>query len=58
MGEPAPSELQQAEVAQKAMTKGFTLITHLHFSLFRKGEFFVNQAECLDVISAFLGVKP
>jgi hypothetical protein len=58
MTEPTPFELQQAEVARKAMGKGYTLVTHLHFSLVKNGQFVVDQAESLDDISDLLDKMP
>lgn len=58
MGEPTAFELRQAEVARQAAAKGYTLVTHLRFSLLDRGRQAVGEVEDLETIAALLGNAP
>jgi hypothetical protein len=58
MTEPTPFELQQVHLARIAAEQGFTLVTHLRFSLVGKDGFVVDRVEGLDEIGDFLKGQP
>lgn len=54
MTQPTPFELKQADIARKANAKGYTLVTHLRFSLLKDGRLDPKEAETLDDIERYL----
>jgi hypothetical protein len=54
---PDPFEMRVASLARETKARGYTLIQHLHFSLFKDGTQVIGPLESLDSIDGYLGVN-